>query len=188
MLIDFLLSERGQALVRKHGYLSLDQLKASRDAPAPRTSSIAIERRRASPERIKLASFVFTGLAVVARGGDGRAVRVAERADLGACGAGFITGQRWYYRHELVRHAPMLYGTPVVAAVAMLLAAPLGIGAAVFSAEFLPRRLRLAVKLTVELLAGVPRSCTACSASCSCGTTFTQTARPASTRSAATRC
>jgi phosphate transport system substrate-binding protein len=25
--VDFLLSDRGQALVRKHGYLSLDQLK-----------------------------------------------------------------------------------------------------------------------------------------------------------------
>lgn len=30
-LVDFVLSERGQALVRKHGYLSLDQLKAPKE-------------------------------------------------------------------------------------------------------------------------------------------------------------
>ena len=27
VFVDFVLSDRGQALVRKHGYLSLDQLK-----------------------------------------------------------------------------------------------------------------------------------------------------------------
>ena len=50
----------------------------------------------------------------------------------------------------------MIYGTLVVAAVALGLAAPIGIGAAIFTAEYLPRRLRLVVKLTIELLAGVP--------------------------------
>src|SRR5690606_19663395 len=39
---------------------------------------------------------------------------------------------------------------------ALLLAAPLGLGAAVFTAEFLPQRLRLAVKMAIELLAGIP--------------------------------
>ena len=50
----------------------------------------------------------------------------------------------------------MIYGTLVVAFIAMLLAAPVAVGAAVFTAEFLPRRLRLMVKIAVELLAGIP--------------------------------
>lgn len=51
---------------------------------------------------------------------------------------------------------PMLYGTVTVATVALLLAAPAGIGAAVFTAEFLPDRPRMLVKLMIELLAGIP--------------------------------
>lgn len=50
----------------------------------------------------------------------------------------------------------MIYGTMAVAAVAVLFAAPLGIGAAICSAEIVPPRLRLGVKIVVELLAGIP--------------------------------
>jgi phosphate transport system permease protein len=50
----------------------------------------------------------------------------------------------------------MIYGTVVVALIALVLAAPLGFGAAIFTAEYLPRRARLAVKVLIELLAGVP--------------------------------
>ncbi len=50
----------------------------------------------------------------------------------------------------------MLYGTACVSAVALLLATPLGVGAALFMAEVLPRRARLGLKMAVELLAGVP--------------------------------
>jgi phosphate transport system permease protein len=50
----------------------------------------------------------------------------------------------------------MIYGTLTVAFIALLLAAPIGIGAAIFTSEFLPPRLRIAVKITIELLAGVP--------------------------------
>jgi phosphate transport system permease protein len=68
----------------------------------------------------------------------------------------FITGTRWYYRQHEFGAAPMIYGTLAVAFMALLLAAPVGIGAAIFTAEFLPGRLRLAVKTIIELLAGVP--------------------------------
>src|SRR6266536_3112028 len=48
----------------------------------------------------------------------------------------------------------MSYGFTAVALLA--LAAPIGIGAAVFTAEYLPRRARLLLKLVIELLAGIP--------------------------------
>ena len=44
----------------------------------------------------------------------------------------------------------------IVASIALGVATPIGLGAAVFTAEFLPPRLRLGVKLVIELLAGVP--------------------------------
>ena len=71
-------------------------------------------------------------------------------------GTGFLTGTKWHYPSRLFGSLPMLYGTAVVALIALVLAAPVGIGAAVFTSEYLPRRLRLAVKLTIELLAGIP--------------------------------
>ncbi|MES2708985.1 MAG: phosphate ABC transporter permease subunit PstC [Verrucomicrobiota bacterium] len=71
-------------------------------------------------------------------------------------GWGFLTGKKWFYRQEEFGIASMLYGTVAVALIALGLAAPLGIGAAVFTAEFLPARLRLAVKIAIELLSGIP--------------------------------
>jgi phosphate transport system permease protein len=71
-------------------------------------------------------------------------------------GAGYLTGQKWFYRRQVFGALSMLYGTVVVSGIALLVAAPLGVGAAVFTAEFLPPRLRLAAKVTVELLAGIP--------------------------------
>ena len=71
-------------------------------------------------------------------------------------GLGFITHAQWHYRFEKFGVAPMLFGSAAVSLTALLLAAPVGIGAAIFTAEFLPARLRLPVKITIELLAGVP--------------------------------
>ncbi len=71
-------------------------------------------------------------------------------------GFGYITGQRWFFRQHEFGALAMIYGTFVVSAVALLLAAPVGIGAAMFTAEILPNRWRLPVKAAVELLAGVP--------------------------------
>jgi phosphate transport system permease protein len=69
---------------------------------------------------------------------------------------GLLTGAAWHYRAEAFGALPMIYGTLVVAAVALLLAAPVGLAAAVFTAEVLPPRARLGVKAALELLAGVP--------------------------------
>jgi len=71
-------------------------------------------------------------------------------------GWGFLFQNRWAYRKEAFGAAAMLYGTAAVSAIALFLAAPLGIGAALFASEVCPPRARLAVKLLVELLAGVP--------------------------------
>lgn len=71
-------------------------------------------------------------------------------------GPGFLLGDVWFYRQSRFGALSMIYGTAVVAGIALLLAAPLGLGAAIFTAEGLSGRARLAVKGTIELLAGVP--------------------------------
>jgi phosphate transport system permease protein len=51
---------------------------------------------------------------------------------------------------------PLFAGSLKVTLLALLIAAPFGIGAAVYIAEFAPPRLRELIKPTIELLAGIP--------------------------------
>ncbi len=51
---------------------------------------------------------------------------------------------------------PLFLGTFKVTGIAMFVAAPLGIAAAMYTSEFSPPRLRLPLKSTIELLAGIP--------------------------------
>jgi phosphate transport system permease protein len=71
-------------------------------------------------------------------------------------GWGYIAGTKWFFRQKQFGALPMIYGSVVVAAIALAIAAPLGLGAAVFISEYLPGKLRLAIKVLIELLAGIP--------------------------------
>lgn len=112
--------------------------------------------RRRSFSVTRAMSLGFTALAVAALVGMVVLFAVQSIPAWGHATAGFPLGDRWYFRQDQYGARSMIYGTAVVAAVALLLAAPVGIGAAVFAVEYLPPRPRLALKLTVELLAGVP--------------------------------
>src|SRR5687768_5907665 len=58
-------------------------------------------------------------------------------------GLGFLTGTKWFMRTHEFGAAPMILGTVLVSFTALLLAGPVGIGAAIFTSEFLHPRLRL---------------------------------------------
>jgi phosphate ABC transporter permease protein PstC len=51
---------------------------------------------------------------------------------------------------------PLITGTLVVTVIALLVAVPLGLGAAMYLSEYASRRARKVLKPTVELLAGIP--------------------------------
>ncbi len=51
---------------------------------------------------------------------------------------------------------PFIYGTVVTSALALLMAIPLGVGAAIFLAELAPMRISNALTFLIELLAAVP--------------------------------
>jgi phosphate transport system permease protein len=104
----------------------------------------------------KVASFAFTGVAL---GTVALLVLIFIAQSLPVWrheGVGYLTGAKWFFRANVFGALPMIYGTFIVALIALLLATPVAIGAAIFTSEFLPERLRLAVKITIELLAGVP--------------------------------
>jgi phosphate transport system permease protein len=70
----------------------------------------------------------------------------------------FLTGTGWYPISDPERFGllPLLLGSLTVTAGAMLIAVPLGIGAATYLGEFAPRLLREILKPMVELLAAIP--------------------------------
>src|SRR5579883_2317252 len=75
---------------------------------------------------------------------------------MGRFGVGFLTTTTWDPVFERFGAAHLIYGTLVTSAVALLIATPLGVGAALFVAEYAPRWLGDPVSFVVELLAVVP--------------------------------
>lgn len=68
----------------------------------------------------------------------------------------FLTVSDWDPVSGVFGAAPFIYGTLVTTAVAMIIAIPLGLGAAIFLAELAPPAISSALTFLIELLAAVP--------------------------------
>jgi phosphate transport system permease protein len=73
-----------------------------------------------------------------------------------AFGLGFLTSSVWNPVTEKFGAFPLIYGTLVTSALAMIVAVPVGIGIAIFLTELCPRQLKRPIGIAVELLAGIP--------------------------------
>jgi phosphate transport system permease protein len=73
-----------------------------------------------------------------------------------AFGWQFLTTSSWNPVTEKFGALPLIYGTLVTSALAMLIAVPVGIGIAIFLTELCPRQLKRPIGIAVELLAGIP--------------------------------
>jgi phosphate transport system permease protein len=71
-------------------------------------------------------------------------------------GWSFLFGQTWDPVAEDFGALPFIYGTLVTSALALAMAVPLGVGAAVFLSELAPPRISDALTFIIELLAAVP--------------------------------
>ncbi len=72
--------------------------------------------------------------------------------------ADFITGREWgpLFSDPTFGVLPLVWGTLMVSAIAVVVAIPLGLGTAVYLSEYAPQRVRRVLKPIIELLAGVP--------------------------------
>lgn len=70
----------------------------------------------------------------------------------------FVTGTQWtpLFQPQHFGVLPLVFGTLLTSVVALLVAIPLGLAAAIFLSEFAPESARRVVKPTLEVLAGVP--------------------------------
>lgn len=71
-------------------------------------------------------------------------------------GLRFFTSSVWDPVQEIYGVLPVIYGTVVSSLMALLIAAPLSIGAALFLTEMAPRRLGRAIGFLIEMLAAIP--------------------------------
>jgi phosphate transport system permease protein len=71
-------------------------------------------------------------------------------------GLGFITGTDWDPVKDIYGALPFIVGTLVASAIAIALAAPVGILTAIYLAELAPPRLAIPLTFTIELLAAIP--------------------------------
>ncbi len=69
---------------------------------------------------------------------------------------GFVFGNDWNVGAEHFGALPLLVGTLITSALALLIGVPVAIAAAVYATELCPLRLRAVLTLLVELLAAVP--------------------------------
>jgi phosphate transport system permease protein len=71
-------------------------------------------------------------------------------------GLAFFASKTWDPVSEEFGALPFIYGTVVSSALALLVAVPLGVGAAIFLSELAPLRISNALTFVIELLAAVP--------------------------------
>jgi phosphate transport system permease protein len=127
----------------------------TRPAPAGRVRSF-VNRLRTGDEVAHLITLLFaTSIFLVT------ALLVFELYDNSALprhkfGWAFFVTQTWDPVFENFGAFPFIYGTVVTSALALLIAVPLGVGAAIFLAELAPRRISDALTFIIELLAAVP--------------------------------
>jgi phosphate transport system permease protein len=70
----------------------------------------------------------------------------------------FLLGEKWNPTGAISAYGafPLIIGTIIVTAGAMLIATPLGISSAIYISELAPPRVKAVVKPVIELLAGIP--------------------------------
>lgn len=87
------------------------------------------------------------------------AITVAYRSlpAIEAFGLGFLLDSAWNPVKEQYGALPMIYGTLMSSAIALIIAVPLGVGTAIFlSEDFIPLSFRTPLIFLVELLAAIP--------------------------------
>jgi len=113
--------------------------------------------RRRRRERVVRGAFLFAAAfsvvisAAIVASLLGKAASFAANVDPGTL---WTTG--WFPRRGLYDIKTIVVGTLLVTGVAMIVAAPLGLGAAVYLSEYAAPRVRRTLKPILEVLAGIP--------------------------------
>ncbi len=84
-----------------------------------------------------------------------RLIGQSEKA-LSSFGLSFVFGNDWDVSRNIYHGFPLLFGTLVTSAIALIIGVPVAIAAALYLTELCPRRARGPLSMLVDLLAAVP--------------------------------
>ncbi len=122
-------------------------------------ATLGLARRRWGEEVVKALLFLAAVVSVLTT--TGIVISLVEET-IGFFGevpiGDFLFGSEWapLFAEPSFGVLPLVTGTLLITAIALVVAIPLGLGAAVYLAEYATPRVRKAVKPVLELLAGVP--------------------------------
>ena len=128
----------------------------------PHPSSLRIEDLQISPRRRMRESAIRVAITISAAG----SILISGLIILSLIGNAFafvrdvnpvqLVAEGWFPRRDMFSIPTILAGTLVISGVAMLIATPLGIGAAIYLSEYASTRVRKTLKPVLEILAAIP--------------------------------
>jgi len=125
----------------------------------PRTPVLGVARRRRGEDAIRVLLFLAALLSILTTLGILFSLLRETIAFFGEVGLwDFVSGTEWspLFADPQFGVLPLVTGTLLVTGLALIVAVPLGLGAAIYLAEYAKPRTRRVVKPFIELLAGVP--------------------------------
>jgi phosphate transport system permease protein len=115
-----------------------------------------LSRLRSGDEIARLVTFIFAASVVLLTVLLVYELWIASPLPRQKFGLAFFVTKLWDPIAEQFGALPFIYGTIVTSAVALLLAVPVGIGAAIFLAELAPQKVSDPLQFFIDLLAAVP--------------------------------
>lgn len=125
------------------GRLSVDDLRGS---AARRRREMAVRLAFMAAASLSVVISLLIILALL-----GEALSFISQVDLG-----LLVERGWFPRRDLFGIPTIVAGTLLVAGIGMLVATPLGLGAAIYLSEYASPRARRVIKPVLEVLAGIP--------------------------------
>jgi phosphate transport system permease protein len=129
---------------------------AAVSAPPPGGVRALLQRLRSGDEVARLITLAFASVILLVTVGLVYELWVTSSLPRHQFGFGFLTSSLWNPVSGQFGALPFIYGTVITSAIALLIAVPLGVGAAIFLSELAPPRISGTFTFFIELLAAVP--------------------------------
>ncbi|MGD0363005.1 MAG: phosphate ABC transporter permease subunit PstC [Bryobacteraceae bacterium] len=129
---------------------------AAVSAPPPSGARALLRRLQNGDEVARLITLAFASSILLVTVGLIYQLWVTSSLPRQKFGFGFLTSSLWNPVSGEFGALPFIYGTVITSLIALLIAVPLGVGAAIFLSELAPARISSTFTFFIELLAAVP--------------------------------